>query len=117
MFKDLDAGQTRSFEPSAPEQAGNVNSPFCYKYRHHSMWGGTVLLDNPTYDGQDAIETIPLYRLPEGFVLVPIEPDRKRLDAGLAAYEDSISYKMYDCYLAMTKPMNVPPPSTQEVNK
>jgi len=51
------------------------------------------------------------------YCLVPIDPDRKRLDAGLAAYEDSISYKMYDCYLAMTKPMTVPPPSTQEVNK
>jgi len=35
------------------------------------MWGGTMLLDEPTYDGQEAIETIPLYRLPEGYCIVP----------------------------------------------
>ena len=38
--------------------------PFCYKYRHHSIWGGAVLLDDPTYNGQDSIETIPLYAAP-----------------------------------------------------
>lgn len=38
--------------------------PFCYKYRHHSMWGGTVLLDMSRCDGQDALETIPLYTAP-----------------------------------------------------
>jgi len=42
-------------------RVADAEEPFCYKYRHHSMWGGTVLLDDPTYDGQDALETIALY--------------------------------------------------------
>ncbi len=37
----------------------------------------------------------------EGMQLVPIEPTRKMLDAGLLAYTASISYKMYDAYRAM----------------
>jgi len=107
--------KNKSQSQSAPDQAGNVNSPvkpFCYKYRHHSMWGGTMLLDEPTYDGQEAIETIPLYRLPEGHCIVPIEPTVVMREA-IQHFIPHMSFiKTRQFYKAMlaASPTNVPPP-------
>ena len=70
MFKDLDAGQTRSFEQNAPEQAGNVNSPVAWR---RLELDGYVYYETPCWADSE-----PLYRLPEGYCIVgdPAVPDQ-----------------------------------------
>jgi len=104
MFKDLDAVQTRSFEQSAPEQVGNVNSPVAWRdFRTNPIpddWQDCVLIyeeklaNDADFPGHPYTVSNAVYaRLHwqrQGYTLwMPIPP--------------------------VANPMNVPPPSTQEV--
>ena len=150
--------QTRSFEQSAHEQAGNVNSPAAWMAHEDGRVctiAQHILMHTETYKAF----SIPLYRLPEGYCIVPIEPPiellismalridhglgcpgyydclpiqlgpthKQRMDATIAdmrrVYEEAVGKGFYsddrkEYYASLTaSPMNVPPPSTQEVNE
>lgn len=119
MFKDLDVGQTRSFEPSVPEQAGNVNRPWAWVTtptdKAHFLLKREVGFAKPV-DKPDWVIT-PLCAIPEGYRITKIEPDNEMRLAGYDAF-GSADDLLIDVFRAMcaASPMNVPPPSTQEFN-
>ena len=136
MFKDLDAGQTRSFEPSAHEQAGNVNSPVAKivkgNYSNRLQWATDVCQDN-------SVVGTKLYAIPKGYCIVDKLDYAIALSVleGIACCKDGSTVEglknlalhtlltndyyqskilkgsVVKDYLTTASPMNVPPQSTK----
>ena len=87
--------KNKSQSQSAPEQAGNVNSPVVWMYEYYGLqnewcseehWYQCVGTIKPM-EGEFIRHIIPLYvyAIPEGYCIVPIEPSEISTDAVEAA--------------------------------